>query len=210
MKAAVWWLDRFRVDPSLAGDLLEAYRAGRSRFWLTRQVVIAAVMATLNDIKSRKAVVASSLAAGAASLFVFGGIAFVLQNSLGHAVAIGVGNWLLTHSYNAARWWWFLGMTGSLPNTMIAWAGLIAVGWVLVRIDAEKRLTGLILLVVFIIVASLPNNILLVAELFSGHGRPSEVVLVKLATHLLAYAAIVIGSLWADGNARGTVQRHPC
>ena len=43
-------MERFDVDPALIGDLLEQRRAGRSRAWLWRQLIIALLSATTRDV----------------------------------------------------------------------------------------------------------------------------------------------------------------
>ena len=45
---AVFLLERFSGDETLAGDIIEAYEHGQSRFWLWRQVA-AAVLLNLPD-----------------------------------------------------------------------------------------------------------------------------------------------------------------
>jgi hypothetical protein len=41
MKAALWMMSRFAVDPSLTGDLTEEWSTGHTSFWLLRQTLIA-------------------------------------------------------------------------------------------------------------------------------------------------------------------------
>jgi hypothetical protein len=54
-KLAVWlllhWASPYRRD-SLAGDLLEMYRAGRSRAWYWRQVIAALLHARARSLRS--------------------------------------------------------------------------------------------------------------------------------------------------------------
>jgi hypothetical protein len=57
---AVWMLERFGVDESLIGDLIEQYRGGRSPGWLWRQVIVAIAASAAARVRRDRAVIAVS------------------------------------------------------------------------------------------------------------------------------------------------------
>jgi hypothetical protein len=64
---ASWLLDRFGADPQLeaiAGDLLEGYRLGRSRFWYWRETIRAIVLGIWSGFRNYKGSFISGFLAG--------------------------------------------------------------------------------------------------------------------------------------------------
>jgi hypothetical protein len=64
---AEWLLERFGIpqrDESLMGDLTEEYNAGRSGFWLLRQIVNAIATTVAHDIKHHWLLTARAVAMG--------------------------------------------------------------------------------------------------------------------------------------------------
>jgi hypothetical protein len=50
-RLALWLLDRIAQNPPLSGDLLEQYRAGRSRRWFWRQTLAAIAIAWIRNVR---------------------------------------------------------------------------------------------------------------------------------------------------------------
>jgi hypothetical protein len=78
---ASWLLDRFGADPqieSIAGDLLEQYRLGRSRFWYWREVIRAIIVGIWSGLRNDKLSVLLALVIGwsvvYAGMAIFGGL----------------------------------------------------------------------------------------------------------------------------------------
>jgi hypothetical protein len=64
---AAWFLDRLGADPrmeAIAGDLLEQYRLGRSRFWYWREAITAIVAGMWCGFRGHKLLIGQALAAG--------------------------------------------------------------------------------------------------------------------------------------------------
>jgi hypothetical protein len=64
---AAWLLDRFGADPqieSIAGDLLEQYRLGRSSFWYWREVIRAIIVGIWSGFRNDKLSVMRALVIG--------------------------------------------------------------------------------------------------------------------------------------------------
>jgi hypothetical protein len=69
---AEWLLERFGIpqrNQSLVGDLMEEYSAGRSGFWLLRQIVNAIATTVAHDIKHHWLLTARAIAMGWALFF---------------------------------------------------------------------------------------------------------------------------------------------
>jgi hypothetical protein len=74
---AAWLLDRFGADPQLdaiAGDLLEQYQLGRSRFWYWREVITAITLGTWTAFRDHKLAVLRALVIGHALAYASGWI----------------------------------------------------------------------------------------------------------------------------------------
>ena len=76
-------------SPALAGDLLERYQSGQSRWWYWRQVLTAVVLARRYNCLDRR------LAVGATGLLVF---------LCGNLLAPPLRGWLLYHVMQPAAW----------------------------------------------------------------------------------------------------------
>jgi hypothetical protein len=50
MRAAIWLLARFGVHDAVIGDICEEQQAGRSRVWVSRQMVVALLLAVMRDV----------------------------------------------------------------------------------------------------------------------------------------------------------------
>ena len=70
---AAWLLDRFGADPQLdaiAGDLIEEYRLGRSRFWYWREVITAMIAGVWAGFRDHTMVVLRAFAIGSVLTYV--------------------------------------------------------------------------------------------------------------------------------------------
>jgi len=61
---AVWLLDRFGIDESVTGDLVEQRARGRSHVWFWRQALGAIVVAVYRDCRTNPVLVARSMLLG--------------------------------------------------------------------------------------------------------------------------------------------------
>jgi hypothetical protein len=168
-------------------------------------VLVASLIATLNDVRSRRMTAARALVIGWGLLWAVKQVATPFNNVLGRTVSVAVGNWLLTNGHESARWWWFKTQANFLPSTLVWWTLLGLVGWLVVKVDTEKRPLGALLLATSVAAVNLPLALFpLTRELFTGtpNTRPSEVVLALLTTYLVGFASIVLGGLLA--NQRST------
>jgi len=68
---AAWLLERFCADPGLAGDLIEEYRARRSRAWYWKQAIIAVGVYPISQIVEHKWLAARAIAVGYVIWYVF-------------------------------------------------------------------------------------------------------------------------------------------
>ena len=64
---AAWILHRFGLSPEtdvIAGDLLEEYQQGRSRFWYWREVIVAILTGTWSEVKQHSLSLLGAIAMG--------------------------------------------------------------------------------------------------------------------------------------------------
>ena len=91
-------------DESFIGDLVEEYRAGRSRAWYWRQVLSAVLLSSVRQIRTKPARALRAVATGWATLLVM----FVI---LGDRTADGLAgwfwNWDRQSAYETQVWWPF-------------------------------------------------------------------------------------------------------
>ncbi len=69
---ATWTLNNLAaIEDSIAGDLLEEYRCGRSSLWYWRQVGVAIVVSAVREIRAHPIALSAGLALGLVSSWVF-------------------------------------------------------------------------------------------------------------------------------------------
>src|SRR5436190_23901141 len=96
-RMATWILKQFGVNAALVGDLAEEFRGQRSATWYWRQVVVAVLVATANDVTAHKVAALRDIAIGwTVLLLIFAFFGDRVANGLayqiwGWARAIGYG-----------------------------------------------------------------------------------------------------------------------
>src|SRR5436309_2278020 len=101
--SATAWMDRFGVEPAIAGDIAER-SAGRSRLWVLKQVVAAIALTTVRDVRLHPWRALTRVAAGWVFVLLF---FFALGNWLTNAPGKMIWNWTIDHGYDGLRVWWF-------------------------------------------------------------------------------------------------------
>src|SRR4051812_9631723 len=96
---ATRWMDRFGVDPSISGDIVER-SMGRSHLWVFRQLVAAIALTTVRDVRWHPWQALTTLFIGWASVLLF---FFALGNSLTNAPGKMIWNWTVEHGYDGFR-----------------------------------------------------------------------------------------------------------
>jgi hypothetical protein len=139
---ASWLLREFGAGPdneTIAGDLNEQYRMGRSRIWYWRQVVVAIVVGTWNDIQTHSVLALRAVILGFALTFLVGYVGRPLFDATGRS-AVWVGNWLLTNELESLRLWWFRLHLYNIPTTIIWCLVYVGIGWTIGRAHRAHRM----------------------------------------------------------------------
>jgi hypothetical protein len=88
---ASWLLDRFGVNDSIIGDMVESYEHGRSRGWLCRQVTVALFVTLVRHAREHRGLAGRWLAIGVTS-----GLLISLPPA---SLGIVLGAWVLIYSF---------------------------------------------------------------------------------------------------------------
>jgi len=134
---AVVVMERFGVDESLIGDLVEQHRAGRSALWLSRQTVIAVAAGVASTVSSDPTIVGVAAVVGAAAF----ALPYMWMHFLWHyAVMLDTTwyprsmNWLARTS-PPALWQVVVLLQPWAWTYMAGWCAMLgAVTWCLVRL----------------------------------------------------------------------------
>ena len=112
---ATWILDHFVPNnEALAGDLIEQFRQGRSSLWYWRQVAVAIVVTTIDEIRAHPLLTLRGIAFGWAFVWLyFGFVAYRLTDV--DDLLFGMG---FVDTYT--RWPW---LHHRLTLWMIGWIG---------------------------------------------------------------------------------------
>jgi hypothetical protein len=136
--AVAEWLINHLIPESeasaIAGDLLEQWRAGRSRLWFWRQLLAAVVICIWRDIQTHKKVAMSGIAIGMVSLWGIAALTTVTLSSFG----------LLIH---AVDWRW----PHYIQLFTIAFTYTTASGWIVGRLHHTHRTTAVFAFFAFVI-----------------------------------------------------------
>lgn len=158
---AAWLLDRFGADPQLdaiAGDLLEQYQLGRSRFWYWREAITAITVGTCAAFRDHPRVMLRAL--------VIGWILFYLM------VQIGPVEYSLLYPYLSAGFPAIHHFEDRFPNivdfvvgTLIGAPRSVLMGWMVARFARQCRMpTVLSFATTFLLFGVLANIILMMTE----------------------------------------------
>src|SRR5262245_10100988 len=142
---AAWLLDRFGADPQLdaiAGDLLEQYRLGRSRFWYWREVITAIIVGTWAQFREHPLMVLRAVAMGWLFAFLLSKTVWPYWTPL-----------VVRYVIHAPLAWQY-----SLLELLIDGPALVAVGWIVARFGRRCRLAAVVAYVASVM-AFTPVNI---------------------------------------------------
>lgn len=123
-------------DPNheaLVGDLIEQYRAGRSRAWFWRQTAAALLRAMTGDLRSHKLLALRAIAVGWSLYF-----AFAFPVNYGSRLLRGaILTWLSeigVYSFSSTFW------ATRLSSTLLVYTACFAAGWLVARLHRRHAL----------------------------------------------------------------------
>jgi hypothetical protein len=128
---AAWLLDRFGANPqhdAVAGDLLEQYRLGRSRFWYWREVITAIIVGTWAQFTEHPLMVLRAVAMGWLFAFLLSKTVWPYWTPL-----------VVRYVIDAPQAWQPL-----LLELLIDGPGVVAVGWILARFGRQCRIAAIV------------------------------------------------------------------
>jgi hypothetical protein len=185
MKAPILanWLLLRLLAPSqantIAGDLMEQWRGGRSRLWLWRQALVAIVICNWREIQGHKKVAISGILTGLLALWCFATLMTTVLSSIG----------LLAHAVN---WQW----PHYVQMFSIALVYGAASGWIVSRLHPAHRRTAVLAFYAFTLTAivwQLPLYYLIAPSVFFSTILPH--LSFFLVGSLVASPSILIGGL---------------
>jgi hypothetical protein len=121
----------FGVEDALAGDVLEAFTAGRSRLWLWRQVSAAMLVHVSGQLRARPLALLRGVALG---WIVLAGTFVLLGDRVTEALAWAVSGWDRAEAYRSG--WWRPYYAAAF---VMSYATFAASGWTVGRAAASRR-----------------------------------------------------------------------
>ena len=138
---AAWLLDRLASDPqieAIAGDLLEQYRLGRSRFWYWREVITAITVGAWSGFRDHTLVMLRALAIGwivtYLTVWVVGPVEYSLLYPYLSAGFPGI------HNLEAR----FPNIVAFVVGTLIGAPRCVLTGWVVARFARQCRIPAVL------------------------------------------------------------------
>lgn len=137
---ATWLLSRLGTGcldaDALAGDLIEQYRAGRSRDWYWRQVVGSIAIGTVREFRLHPWLAARGVVVGwAVVLSVF----HFLGDPIANWIAGYVWGWSRSEAYAGHQPWWPFWIAAAV----VSYAGFALSAWVVARAQRRTRMSAL-------------------------------------------------------------------
>jgi len=102
-------------EEALAGDVLEEYQSGRSRFWYWRQVVSAILLGTFRQVAAAPVGMLGAVATGWTTLLL---VFATLGDTATEAVSEWVFGWERFGAYATQMWWPF-----QIVAVLVSYAG---------------------------------------------------------------------------------------
>jgi hypothetical protein len=122
-------MDRFGVDPSISGDIVER-ASGRSRLWICRQAMAAIALTTVRDVRSRPRQALAAMLVGWGSVLLF----FTFGDGIANAPGKIIWNWTVEHGWDGFRAWWFGHVAGAGQQFLaVSYFGFAFSGWIVGR-----------------------------------------------------------------------------
>jgi len=149
-KLAEALLRRMDVDPSLVGDLVEQYAAGRSRLWLWRQALLAVVVGNATSIWKHRLLALRALMVGILTVSMLRAATFVPTQAGLRMFGISVGNYLLETQHETLR---FIFMRYHLFDLPLVGADCLIyglAGWLVARTHRGQRAAMVLLFACFV------------------------------------------------------------
>jgi hypothetical protein len=126
---ATWLLNRFITGhrrESLLGDLVEQYQHGRSQSWYWKQVIVAVVIATIQEVRNHRLLVIRATSVGIAVVWWLGWAFPTVW------VGKSVWNWTVENNFDTARMVLFR-QSGLILTVFIPTFFWTVGGWVVAR-----------------------------------------------------------------------------
>jgi hypothetical protein len=127
--SATWLLERFDINESIVGDIIERYQMNGSTSWYWRQVVVAILRSTWRDIREhRRSLIVAVSAGWIVLLAVFGISSLLVPDQLGFW-----GLWWNVGPISVVPWtrWWESVIDSRLAT--LGCLGFLASGWFAAR-----------------------------------------------------------------------------
>lgn len=185
-------------DDALVGDLLEAYRGGRSDWWYWRQVVAAIIIGVVTAVRSQKVLAIRAIVLGwcfgllyvnyiGSSVLDFARTAFNFSEFL---FVAGLTDWFYVHQVHIPAT-----VLRSGPVIVMAWVGMFASGWL---VGATHRSQGASMVLVYCATLPLPTASAVLWQIVA-HGSYAGPPLLPVAAFVFphVYFPALVGGLWA-------------
>jgi hypothetical protein len=115
---ATWLLERFAVNDSIVGDLLERYEKGQSSIWYLRQVLMTILVGAVREIQDHKLLVVRAVAMGFSILVLFDLGTSTLLNGVSFHGAV----WIFGHLFQPGQWLkvpiWYSRFSSAVPSAV--------------------------------------------------------------------------------------------
>jgi hypothetical protein len=185
-------------DDGLIGDLLEAYRGGRSDWWYWRQVLAAIVIGAVTTVRSHKVLSVRALALGWLSGWLYVNyvgssvleVARTAFNFSEFLFVAGLTDWFYVHRVHFPAT-----VLRSGPVIVMAWVGMFASGWL---VGVTHRSQGASLVLVYCATLPLPTASAVFWQIVA-HGSYAGPPLLPVAAFVFphVYFPVLVGGLWA-------------
>jgi hypothetical protein len=194
-------------DEALVGDLLEAYRDGKTNWWYWRQVLTAIAFGAVDTVRSHPVLALRAIALGWLVVWLYVNYLLSTVIAVAHAAfnfdrflfVTGLFDWLYVHHIDFPA-----AVVRQGPDIVAAWVGMFASGWIVGRVH---RLQGPTMVLVYGASLPLPAVAALLWRLATPGLDAGAVVFLYMRLFLFVvpsvYFPALVGGLWA------TRPRHP-
>jgi hypothetical protein len=193
----MWLLDRFGVDESVTGDLVEQLARGRSQAWFWRQALGAVVLAVYRDCRMHPFLVARSLLLG----LVAWSASTLLWISEGQSFNIWIWQ-IMFDAFGLHRL--MLALAVSMIDVLLSVPVWFAIGWLTAASSRNRTLHPFLVIAWFLV---LPHSVRQAAHAVTDlkFGALQIVVILITLTQVLVFTASVLaGALCGKERRRET------
>ena len=191
-------------DEALIGDLLEAYRNGRSAWWYRRQVLAVIVIGAVSVVSSQKIMTIRAIALGWCFVWLYlnflGSLVLVAAhtafNFSNFLFVTGLTDWFYVHHLRFPAT-----VVQSGPEMVMAWVGMFASGWL---VGCFHRSHGGSMVLVYCASLPLPAASAVLWQIVV-HGSYAGPPLLPVAAFVFphVYFPALVGGLWAARSKSG-------